>query len=133
MKISRKTQYGLRALIFLAKRPKKIVSLKEISKKEGIPFHFLEKIFSKLERAKIVKAKKGLGGGYFLLRSPKNITLGEIFNALEEKIVLARCLSDEKYSCTKEKKCLAKKFWQNFWKTIYSTLNSVRLESLIKQ
>ena len=59
MRFSTKSQYGLRALVLLAKN-QKVLSLKEISQKEGIPFDYLEKIFSKLKKAKIVGAKKGI-------------------------------------------------------------------------
>ena len=129
MRISTKSQYGLRAMVYLAKQKGKVSPLKEISKKEDIPFDYLEKIFSKLEKSGLIKAKKGVGGGYFLIRKPKKIRIGQIIKALEGELVLVNCL---RYFCPKEKKCLSKKFWQKLNNSINLTLNSITLEELIK-
>ena len=129
MRISKKSQYGLRAMVYLAKFPGKIFSLKKISKAEGISFDYLEKIFSKLEKSGLVKGKKGVGGGYFLTKKPKKIRIGEIIKALEGELVLVNCL---KYFCPKEKKCLSKKFWQKLNQVINSALDSVTLADLLK-
>jgi len=107
----------------------KISPLKKISQDEGIPFDFLEKIFSRLEKANLVKAKKGAQGGYFLAKVPEKIKIGEILEALNEEINLVRCF---RYFCPREKKCLTKNFWQKLNKFLISTLNSVKLSDLIK-
>jgi len=131
MRISKKTQYGLRAMVYLAnpRLKNKISPLKKISQDEGIPFDFLEKIFSRLEKANLVKAKKGAQGGYFLAKVPEKIKIGEILEALNEEINLVRCF---RYFCPREKKCLTKNFWQKLNKFLISTLNSVKLSDLIK-
>jgi len=130
MRISTKSQYGLRAMVYLAKCKDKICSLKTISKKEGISFDYLEKIISKLEKAGLVKSKKGVQGGYFLAKSPQKIRIGEIIKVLEGEMVLVKCL---KYFCPKEKKCLTKNFWQKLNKAINSALNSMTLTDLIQK
>lgn len=130
MKVSAKTQYGLRAMIYLAKNKDKILPLKEISEKEGIPFDFLSKIVSNLERKKLIKGKKGIGGGYCLVKNPKEIKIGQIIEALEGKLSLVKCLSS---FCSRSKICLAKNFWKKLKKAIYLTLNSITLEELIKK
>ena len=130
MKISTKSQYGLRAIVYLAKCKDKICPLKLISKKEGISFNYLEKIISKLEKADLVKAKKGVQGGYFLAKKPSKIKIKEIIRALEGELTLVKCL---KYFCPKEKKCLTKKFWKKIQDSLNSTLNSITLSDLIKK
>jgi Rrf2 family protein len=130
MRISTKSQYGLRAMIYLAKNKSKICPLKEISKKEGIPFDYLEKIISKLEKIGLVKAKKGVQGGYFLAKKPSEIKIGEIIKALEREIFLVRCIGN---FCPKEKSCLAKNFWKKIQKVFVSALNSIVLSDLIKK
>jgi Rrf2 family protein len=130
MKISTKSQYGLRAMIYLAKNKSRVCPLKEISKKEGIPFDYLEKIISKLEKIGLVKAKKGIQGGYFLAKKPSEIKIGEIIESLEEKSNLVKCL---RYFCPRSKRCSAKFFWQKLNKAINSALNSVTLADLIKK
>ena len=132
MRISKKTQYGLRALVYLAnpRLKNKICPLKKISEDENIPFNFLEKIFSKLEKANLINAKKGVQGGYFLAKKPEKIKIGEITEALEEKINLVKCFQ---YYCPREKKCLTKNFWQKLDKAVNSALNSVTLANLIRK
>lgn len=129
MKISKKTQYGLRAMIYLARQKHKICSLREIAKKEKIPFDYLEKIILKLRKSGLVKAKKGTEGGYFLAKKPEKIKIGQIINALEGQTLLVSCL---KYFCPMEKKCLAKNFWRKLSKSLISSLNSESLANLIR-
>ncbi|MCD5396297.1 MAG: Rrf2 family transcriptional regulator [Candidatus Pacebacteria bacterium] len=130
MKISTKAQYGLRALIVIAKAKKKFISLKEISEKENIPFDYLEKIVSKLQKEGLVKTKKGRCGGYSLTCSPRKIKIKEIIEALEGDLVTVRCLRG-KFACPQEKKCLAKNFWQEFKNSIEKTLNKITLADLL--
>ena len=133
MKFSTRSQYGLRAMVFLAKS-RKISSLKEISELEGISFNYLEKIVSKLEKAGFLGAKKGAYGGYFLKLSPNKIKIGEIIKALEGEISFVKCIDKkERYVCPREKKCLTKNFWKKVQKNLNSTLNSMTLADLIKK
>lgn len=128
-KVSKKTQYGLRAMVFLAKskRNKEPFSIKEISRKEGIPFDFLEKIISRLEKAGLLKAKKGVTGGYFLNKPAKNITVGQIATALEGKLSPVSCSF-----CSKSKKCLSKNVWDQVKDSLNKTLDSITLADLTK-
>jgi len=130
MKISTKSQYGLRAMVYLAKNKNKICPLKEISNREGISFDYLEKIISKLEKFGLVKAKKGVQGGYFLAKKPSKIKIGEIIKTLEKEIFLVKCI---KNFCPREKNCLAKNFWRKIQKVLISALNSITLSDLIKK
>lgn len=131
MKISKKSQYGLRAIVYLAKCKPKVCSLKEISEAEGISFDFLEKIISELRKAGFVKAKRGVKGGYYLTQKPEKINIGEIIKVLEGEIALVKCTTPRK-SCPREKKCLAKNFWEKFQNSLNSALKSMTLADLIK-
>ena len=117
-------------MIYLAKNKNKVCPLKEISNREGISFDYLEKIISRLKKFDLVKAKKGIHGGYFLAKTPSKIKIGEIIESLEGKSNLVKCL---RYFCPRSKKCSAKIFWQKLNKAINSTLNSVTLADLIKK
>ena len=130
MRISKKTQYGLRAMVYLAqcRFKNKVCPLKKISQDESIPFDFLEQIISKLGKANLVKAKKGIQGGYFLAKKPSKIKIGKIISVLESEMPLVKCL---KYFCPMEKKCLAKNFWRKLNSAINSALNSITLADLI--
>lgn len=135
MKFSTKSQYGLRAMVYLANvfDEGKVHSLKTISKKEDISFDYLEKIISKLEKKDLVGAKKGVQGGYFLTRPPSKIKIGEIIRALEGEPSLVKCIAkDKRYVCPRERKCQTKKVWKKIQKSLDSTLNSITLADLIK-
>jgi len=104
MKLSTRTQYGLRALVYLAKKDKKVCSLREISDKEGIPFDYLEKIISRMIKGGFVESKKGVSGGYLLSRRPKQIKVGEVVSILEGNFSLVSCIKG------KDKKVCGKKY-----------------------
>lgn len=128
--VSKKSQYGLRAMLYIARASKKgeISSLKKISKAEGISFDFLEKIISKLEKAGLVKSKKGVQGGYLLAKPAKKITTGQIVEILEGRISPVSCAL-----CGRSKKCLSKNVWDKVKISLVSTLNSITLYDLLKK
>lgn len=112
----------------------KAFPLKKISKDEGIPFDFLEKIFSKLKKASLIKAKKGVQGGYFLARNSKKIKVGEIIGTLEGTMAPVFCIAKEKekrFFCPRRKICLTKNVWQKIQDTLNLTLNSITLADLL--
>ena len=133
-KISTRSQYGLRAMVYLAKTKNKISSLKVISKSEGISFDYLEKIISRLEKTGLIKAKKGVQGGYFLGKSASKIKLSEIIKALEGDKNLVKCIkfSGKKVYCSREKKCLTRMVWKKIQDSLTSTLNAITLADLIE-
>ena len=108
--LSRKSKYGLKALLVLAQhgstRP---VLISELAEREAIPKKFLEAILLELNRHGIVQSKKGKGGGYFLRRSPDEITFGEVIRALEGPLALVPCVSQMAYTkcveCVDERTC----------------------------
>jgi len=128
MRISKKSQYGLRAMVYLAKHSSenKVCPIKEISEKENISFDYLEKIVSELEKAGLVKAKKGVQGGYFLAKEPEKITSGEIVRVLESTVPVS-CLG-----CQMARICSTKNVWDKVQDSLDSTLDSMTLADLIK-
>lgn len=129
IKISKRSQYGLRAMVFLAKsyKNKKVCSTKTISDKEGIPFEFLEKIILQLEKAKLVKGKKGVLGGYVLSRHPQKINAKDIVSVLEENKKPVDCSL-----CGRKSKCLTKNVWSKVENSWNKTLELITLSELIK-
>lgn len=129
MKISKKSQYGLRAMIFLARnsKDKKPISLKEISGKELIPFNYLEKVFLDFEKSNLVRGIKGRSGGYILFKKPSEISVFDIVRSLEKDIRLIECSS-----CIKEKRCLAKSVWGEIENSFLLILKKNTLLKLIK-
>ena len=132
MKISKKTQYGLRAMIHLALKENEFQSLREISAEQGIPFNYLEKICSQLEKKKLLESRKGVNGGYILSISPKKIKVGTVMRALEEKMSLVECM-DSSCFCDKRKNCLTVKAWVKLQESLEKTVDSISLYDLLKK
>ena len=128
MRVSKKAQYGLRAMVYLAKHSskEKVCPIKEISEKEDIPFDFLEKIISELQQAGLVEAKKGVQGGYFLTLLPEKITTGGVVRVLESTVPVS-CAG-----CQMARICSTKNVWEKVQDSLDSTLDSMTLADLIK-
>ncbi len=129
MKTTKKTQYALRAMLFLAKNTNKVCPISIIAKKENISFDYLEKIFSKLEKNGLVISKKGATGGYFLPKNYCNITLKDIFVATEEKVAIVDCILNK---CAQGGSCDAMRAWKNVNQKIEEALLSIKLSDLCK-
>lgn len=129
MNITTKTQYGLRAVINLARseddKPK---SLSQIAKEEGISFSYLQQIFADLKKSKLVKSVRGASGGYSLANTPEKIPVKNIVAALEEPLVEVSCTNGK---CDKEYGCKAKLVWNKVNDAISKTLNNLTLKDLI--
>ncbi len=112
MRLSKRGEYGLRAMIFLAEAqmesPNVIVQIKDISERDKIPAKFLEQILLSLKNAGLVHSKMGIGGGYYLGRPPSEVTLGHIIRVLDGPLAPIRCVSQMAYEpcgCPDESTC----------------------------
>ena len=126
MKFSTKAEYGLRAIVELAKS-KAPVSLASIARQEGLSLAYLERLFASLKRAGLVNSFKGLRGGYTLTRSASDISVAEIIIALEGSLYEIKCGGCLVCGCN------VHSVWDKLYKQIYQTLNSITLKSLIKK
>lgn len=102
MRLSKRGEYGLRAMISLAKKTQSgddspRMQIKEISEREKIPAKFLEQILLSLKNAGLLQSKMGVGGGYYLARDPREIFLGQIIRVLDGPIAPLRCVSQIAY------------------------------------
>ena len=105
--LSKKTQYALRALSFLASRYEQgPVLITEIAEQKKIPVKFLENILLELKNADVLDSKKGRGGGYFLKDAPAKTSLARVMRVVEGPIALLPCVSLYFYEkcadCTEE-------------------------------
>jgi len=100
MQITRAGEYGVLGLIHLARRaPGEIAMIEEVSQAEKIPKSFLAKIFQHLVRAGLVRSVRGAGGGFVLAKAPSEITVLQIIEAIEGKIMIQRCLQPDEPQC----------------------------------
>lgn len=96
MQITRAGEYGVLGLLALARRPVgEVVMVDVIAAEEEVPVSFLGKIFQSLSRAGIVKSARGSGGGFALCRTPAEITILQVIEAIEGPISLQRCLDED--------------------------------------
>lgn len=108
--LSRKTKYGLKALTFIARQDKNaMVLIQDISEAEDISRKFLESILLSLRKAGFLGSKKGKGGGYYLIKEPKEIKMAAVIRVLEGPIAMLPCVSLNFYEkcndCPDEEKC----------------------------
>ena len=108
--ISKKTKYGLNALILLAKEfHRGPVLISELSRKEKISQKFLEHILLNLKNHGLLKSVRGKGGGYLLAKDPKEIFLGQAMRILEGPLAPVPCVSQTAYrscdDCLEERCC----------------------------
>jgi Rrf2 family protein len=108
--LSRKSKYGLKALLVLAQEAGRgPVLISELASREAIPRKFLEAILVELKRHGVVQSRKGKGGGYFLRRAPSEITFGDVIRILEGPLAMVPCVSQTAYmkcvECVDERTC----------------------------
>jgi Rrf2 family protein len=113
VRLSKRGEYGLRAMIALAEPAlegdaPQMKQIKEISLRENISVKFLEQILLTLKNAGLLHSKMGVGGGYYLARSASEITLGQIFRVLDGPVAPIKCVSQMAYEpcgCPDEETC----------------------------
>jgi Rrf2 family protein len=108
--LSRRSKYGLKAILMLAREAGAgPVLVSALAERDAIPKKFLEAILLDLKRHGLVHSKKGKGGGYFLRRGPDEITVGAVIRALEGPLALVPCVSQTAYTrcveCLDEQTC----------------------------
>jgi Rrf2 family protein len=108
--ISKKTKYGLKALVYLATFPvNSPVPIADISSNQGISQKFLEAILLDLKKQGFLSSKKGKGGGYYLLKPANEISVASVYRALEGPIAWLPCVSINYYEkcddCPSEDAC----------------------------
>tara|TARA_R110002096_G_scaffold147671_21_gene307788 strand:- start:7819 stop:8244 length:426 start_codon:yes stop_codon:yes gene_type:complete len=95
MKISKKAEYGLRALAILAgSSPQGPLQIQELAERGKIPVKFLEQILLILKRGGLLRSKRGIGGGYQLNRSASEISLCEVIELVDGNLFERREHSD---------------------------------------
>ena len=123
MKLTGKGRYAIRAMISIAlntsKEPK---TLLEISKNQGISLSYLEQLFALLRKGNLVVGVRGPGGGYRLSADPKNITIAQIINAIN---------NNNEHNLSSEKK--DEVIWKKFSDRLCKYLETVTLSSLIDE
>jgi len=133
MKLSSKGRYAVMALADLAKfDPNEPVSLRDISLRQGISLVYLEQLFLKLKKNKIVSSVRGKKGGYILNKNASEINISEVLSAVEEKIKTVGCEKHSKKGCNgKSAKCITHNLWDELEDYINIFFEKKKLSDLI--
>ncbi|MBD1261896.1 Rrf2 family transcriptional regulator [Maribacter polysiphoniae] len=135
--LSKKTKYGLKALSFLASlEDRQPVQIAEIAKHENISQKFLESILLTLRKSGLLGSKKGKGGGYYLIKDPKDILMTDVMRILEGPIALVPCVSLNFYEkcedCPDEASCAVHKLMLQVRDSALTVYRHNTLADLIK-
>src|SRR5262245_25895843 len=95
LRISRKIEYGLRAMVFLASRPvTEVVPFREIARRMQVPEDFLAKILKTLVSRRLVTSRRGARGGYSLSKPASQISFLDVIEAVEGPVIVNVCQED---------------------------------------
>ena len=130
MELTRKGEYAIRGIVYLATRPgDQVCLLSDIAAAVDVPPTFLAKIFQQFSKIGLVKSYRGTGGGFVLGRSPEKITLLEVVEAVEGPIIPNRCVTGEG-ECNRTSTCNVHPVWVSVQDQVRGILVNVTLKDL---
>jgi Rrf2 family protein len=133
MKLSPLEEYGLRCLIQLARRgSSQPVTIRQISESEGLSTAYVGKLMFLLQRANLVLSTRGVQGGYLLAKAPSDLTLFEVFQALDPSALDDVCdkFTGNENACVHNGACAIKHVWQGLSEHLNAYLVKVTLGDL---
>ncbi len=136
--ISQKARYALRALVALTRAGQgESLMISEIANDQDIPKKFLEQILLELKRNGIVMSKRGKAGGYLLLKTPAEISFGEVLRIIDGPIAPLPCLSKIAYrrciDCKDEAECEIRHVFAKVTDATRSVLDTTTLDHAVRE
>jgi Rrf2 family protein len=130
--VSTKSEYGMRALIYLASHAGQgLVPAREIAESWHVPVKYLEQILRTLREGGLVEGQVGVGGGYRLTRPASAITAGEVIRLLDGRIAPMGCVSTFDYvPCEFEPTCGLKRLWARSREAMLAVLDGTTVADL---
>jgi len=132
MKISRRGEYGVTAILYLASQPDGKLSLsEEIAGRCGIPRTFLAQILARLRSKGILGSVRGKKGGYYLKAEPQGLSLADVLEALEGPITLIRSIKDNEPQSTDFVNTTVNRFFGRLQTRGYELLKSMKIAEML--
>jgi Rrf2 family protein len=129
--ITRATEYAIRAILHMSRQPAgEIIYKKDICKDQDITPAFLTKILQPLIKDGIVGSQRGVGGGFFLVKEPAEITLLDIVKSQEGPVYLNQCLIEDD-PCDRQFFCPLHGAWAKIREEFMATLSRYDFASLV--
>jgi len=135
MRISKKAEYALRALVAMARPPARSWSIHELASGERIPIKFLEQILLALRRAGVLHSKRGVGGGYILVRAPEDISIGNVIAIFDGPLAPIPCAAErptERCTCPDPRTCPLRLVMTGIRKNFAALLDAQTIEDMLK-
>ena len=135
MKISTKGDYATRGMQDLALHyGKGPIPIEDIARRQHLPVRYLEQILLSLKRAGFLESKRGVSGGYYLAKHPREITVGAIIRVMEGPIIQIFCVgSGKREICIEEPHCSLRDIWADVRDAVVKILDHITLEDLCQQ
>lgn len=136
MKVSTRGEYGVRAMVALAKAfGRGPVSITTMARESSVPYAYLEQLIVPLRKAGLVESKRGAQGGYQLARSPEKIGVGEVYRVMEGPVAPMDCVSEDPadQTCPLIDGCQTRPVWLKVRDSIVDALDSMTLADLIRE
>jgi len=135
MRFSTREQYGLRAMVELARSyGQGPISLADVAQAEGLSLSYLEQIVVPLRKAGLIDSQRGARGGYFLALDPSEITAGDVIRTLEGTLVHVPCLPAHGDSCCpRQTTCATRDVWAEVRRKLVETLDAITLADLSRR
>lgn len=134
MRLSAKSEYGLRALIDIAScYGQGPVGARQIAHRQQIPVKFLEQLVSAMRKAGILDSRRGAKGGFFLARPPEAITVFAAVEALEGSLSPTACVGENAPRCTRATQCAAQDVWNRAKIALRESLEEITLADLVSR
>lgn len=112
LQISRKIEYGLRAMVFLASMPRGLtIPFREIARRMDVPEDFMAKILKILVSKELVQSTRGARGGYKLSRPAAEISMLDVIEAVEGPVIVNVC-QDTHDACAVSNSCTMYSVWK---------------------
>ena len=130
MRLTTKGRFAVTAMVDLAMRQTRgPVTLAAISERQHISLSYLEQLFGKLRRHKLVNSVRGPGGGYNLAQPMQDVSVADIICAVDEPLDATQCGGKE--NCLDDKRCMTHDLWATLNAKMYDYLSSVTLADLV--
>jgi len=132
MKLTTKGRYAVTAMLDIAYYDKgKPISLAEISSRQNISLSYLEQLFSRLKKKRLVESIKGPGGGYKLSKDASDIVISDVIQAVNDNLEATSC--NGKANCHNNRQCISHNLWEELGMEIKNFLSDVTLQEVISK
>ncbi len=131
MTISTKGRYALRIMLDLGARMEETVKLKDIAARQQISEKYMEQIIAVLNKAGYVRSTRGAQGGYRLVRTPAEYTVGMILRLTEGSLAPVDCVAENALPCERNGSCATVEVYKRIYDAVNSVIDNMTLQDLL--